>query len=228
MKTLTILFSAIYSLSCFSQEPNPELFQTWYLTYIQENDFATPYNVNEIVPAISPTLTISNNLSFSGEGACNNFNGTFTNVTSDSFETSMFIPTLLICSPQIHYSIEISYFEFLQSARYYQITPQGQGLVLTMFNPIFGQAIFQNFALNRIDFDSEQIAIYPNPTNSTIFLNFKQLVVSNIQVVNSIGQNVKTINNNFESINMSDLNSGIYILKIDTNLGTINKKIVRD
>jgi hypothetical protein len=153
-----------------------------------------------------------------------------TNVDSASgiFQTAQFIQTLSICSPEIHNTLEISYFNFLQSAIQYLITPQGEGLIMTMYNPLMGTAVFQNFSLKTSDFDSERIAIYPNPTNSDIYLNFKSLNISKIQIVNSIGQNIKTINNDFESINIADLSSGIYILKINTELGMINKKIVKE
>lgn len=230
MKDLLLLVSIICSINCYSQNPNPELFQTWYLTYVQNNDFAEPINVVEIVPAVTPTLTISSDLSFTGEGACNTYNGLITNVDSASgiFQTTQFIQTLSICSPEIHNTLEISYFNFLQSAIQYMITPQGEGLIMTMYNPLMGTAIFQNFSLKTSDFDSERIAIYPNPTNSDIYLNFKSLNISKIQIVNSIGQNVKTLNNDFESINIADLSSGIYILKINTEFGMINKKIVKE
>jgi len=226
MKSFTVLFSALYSLSCFSQEPDPQLFQTWYLSQIV-GDFSPSFNVSEIVPAITPTLTISNDLNFTGEGACNSFNGSFTNVTSYSFETTLFSSTELICSTQTHNLFELNYFDFLQSTLYYQIYPQGQGYILTLTHPLMAQEIFQNFPLKTSEFDSDKITIYPNPTDSTVFLNLEQLVVSKIQVVNSIGQNVMTIKNDFESINIGDLNSGIYILKIETDLGPIIKKIVR-
>jgi len=230
MKYLPLLVLIICSINCNSQDPNPELFQTWYLISVQNTDLSTPIKVAGIVPAVTPTLTISSDNNFNGQGACNTFFGSFTfsNVFPGSIKTTLFYPTLSICSPQIHNSFESSYFEFLKSAIQYQITPLGQGLVLKMFTPLFGDAIFQNYPLKTIDFDSEQIAIYPNPTSSNIFLNLKPFVVSKIQVINSIGQNVKTINNDFESINISDLSPGIYILKISTELGTINKKIIKE
>ncbi len=227
MKKLLLLASIICFINCYSQVPNPELFQTWHLTYIQGSDLDTPINVVEILPTITPFLTISSDLNFIGEGACNTYSGSFTNVTSEYFEITQFSQSFLTCSSQMQNIFEASYFSFLQSASFYQIYPEGQGLILTMYNPIFGSAIFRNLALKTVDFTPERLMIYPNPTNSKIFLDFNQLVVSKIQVINSIGQNVKTINSDFESINISDLPAGIYILKIDTELGVKNKKIVK-
>ncbi len=72
------------------------------------------------------------------------------------------------------------------------------------------------------------IVLYPNPAKATISLNFNQLVVSEIQIINSLGQYVKTINDDFETIPVADLPAGIYILRIDTEWGTINRKIIKE
>lgn len=84
---------------------------------------------------------------------------------------------------------------------------------MTIDNPIFGRAVFQNFALASKEFDIEQITIHPNPSNSLLFLNYNQLVVSKIQVINSLSQNVLTMNEGFDVVNISDLPSGIYIFE---------------
>ena len=229
MKNLFLLVSIIYSLNCFSQDPNPGLFQTWYLRFVQSNDLAPSYDVLLITPTVTPTLTISNTLDFTGVGACNTFNGSFTNVTNYSGQTGSFSDSGIVCSSQNHNFFEDSYFGFLQSSIwYYQIYTEGSGLVLRMDNPIFGTAIFQNYALKSTEFDLEKIAIYPNPTEARININANQILISKIQIINSFGQNVMTMFDNFEVLDISNLSSGIYILKIDTELGMINKKIIKE
>lgn len=216
------------NLNCYSQNLNPDLFQTWYLTYLQNNDFAPSYQVADIVPAITPTLTVSSDLNFNGQVACNGYSGILTNTSFNAFQTTQFSQTLLVCNDQEHNSFEASYFNFLQSGILFEIATEGQGLRMTMYNGIFGVAIFQNFLLKTSDFDAEKIALYPNPSDAVIFLDFNQLMVSKIRVINSIGQNVKTINSDFETINISDLSPGIYILNISTEMGIVNKKIVKE
>ena len=228
MKKIVLLVSIICSLNCFSQSPNPELFQTWYLSSVRISDMSPVYNVYTINPPIVPTISISNTLNFTGTGACNTFNGMFVSTFSGQLQTNTFTPTTLVCSPEIHNYFEVSYFGFLQYSSQYQIIPQVSGLLLILNNPIFGQAIFQNFPLKTTEFDLERIAIYPNPSNSTIFLNLNQIAILNINVINSYGQIVKTISDDFEAINISDLSSGIYILKIDTEIGTTNRKIIKE
>lgn len=227
MKYVALLFSMIYGFNGYSQNPNPDLFQTWYLSELI-GDLSPSFNVQEIEPAITPTLTITNDLNFYGNGACNSFDGSLTNVTSDTFETAQLFQTLLFCDPPIHNAFEMSYFNFLQATLQYQIIPHEQGLVMVLYHPLMAQAVFQNFMLKTTAFEADQITIYPNPTAATLFLNCKTLVVSEIQVVNAIGQNVKTVHHGFEAINIADLSAGIYMLQIKTDVGIFNKKMVKE
>jgi len=229
MKHLFLLAFIICSLNCFSQDPNPQLFQTWYLRFVQSNDLAPSYDVLSITPPITPTLTISNTLDFTGVGACNTFNGGFTNVTNYSWQPAPFSESGLDCGTAIYNQFEDGYFYFLQSSLgYYQIYPEGSGMILRMDNPIFGTAIFQNFPLKTTEFVLERTTIYPNPTKSVIYISANQLVISKIQIINSLGQNVKTIIDDFGIIDISNLASAIYTLKIDTDSGTAYKKIIKE
>jgi len=116
---------------------------------------------------------------------------------------------------------------FLQYGGTYQIIPQGNDLLLIISNPIFGSAVFTNFKLDINDFDFSQITIYPNPIESNFSLKSDKLNISRIQISNLFGQNVKTIQKEFGIIDISDLTSGVYILKIDTGFGILYRKIIK-
>ena len=227
MKKIVLLISMFYNVLCFSQNVNPELFQTWYLINIQNSDISPVFNVDAINPPITPTLTISNTLNFTGTGACNTFNGVFTSPFSDVLQTTAFTPTSIVCSTQSHTSFEESYFNFLQFFGQYLLVPQGSGLLLIMNTPLFGQARFQNFPLNTSDFILEKIALYPNPSNSMLFLNSNEIAISKITILTLRGQSIKILSTDFEFINISDLASGIYILKVETEMGTVNRKFFK-
>jgi hypothetical protein len=53
-------------------------------------------------------------------------------------------------------------------------------------------------------------------------------VINKIEIFNSLGQTLKTINSGFDVIDMTNFATGIYTLKMDTSLGTINKRIVKE
>ncbi|MCF6131932.1 T9SS type A sorting domain-containing protein [Flavobacterium wongokense] len=229
MKYLLLLACLICSVSCFSQDPDPRLFQTWYLTYTSNSDISPAYGVWTINPPITPTLIIYNTpgtLHFTGTGACNTFTGEFISVLPTQLQTTVFTPTTSVCGPEIHNAFEASYFDGMRYALLYNIIPLSSGLRLVITVPM-GQAIFQNFPLETTEFDLEKMTVYPNPGNSIIFLRSNQAILK-IDVVNSYGQIVKTINDDFEAINIADLSCGIYLLKINTELGTINKKIIKE
>lgn len=87
---------------------------------------------------------------------------------------------------------------------------------------------FDLTALSTNSSSVQSISIYPNPSSSIINLDYKELLVSKIQVVNSLGQFVKTQLNNFEVIDIAEIPLGVYILKIDTDRGTLEKKIIKN
>ncbi len=72
--------------------------------------------------------------------------------------------------------------------------------------------------------------LYPNPAKNTLFLEYdKTLKIDhgnfNIEIYSITGQKVKTINHPVDKINLTALDEGIYIIKISTSKGSLNRKI---
>jgi len=72
-----------------------------------------------------------------------------------------------------------------------------------------------------------QVAVYPNPANEVIYLNTPAtLEVTNVALYDILGKNTgATLNNG--AINISSLARGVYMLNIETNQGSITKKIMK-
>ncbi len=73
--------------------------------------------------------------------------------------------------------------------------------------------------------------IYPTPAKNVLNIHFKnQIELSSIQVYNIMGQLVQVITNakNINSIDVSELKSGNYFLKMITNQGTSSVRFVKD
>ena len=230
MKHFLLSISIFCSITCLAQEPNPDLFQTWYLYSVYVSDGGAPtYIVADIEPTITPSLTILEDLTFYGIGACNTFNGTFNLPYPNSLATEQFSHSTDDCGVETHNNFENEYFDFIQliGSGYY-LSSEDNGMVLNLYTPIFGHAIFKNFPLNITEFDLNQIEIYPNPTSSLIHLKSQNSPIIKIEIFNSLGQSIKRIRNNFETLDISDLPNGIYILKFDTELGMVNKKIIKE
>jgi hypothetical protein len=68
------------------------------------------------------------------------------------------------------------------------------------------------------------LAVYPNPANTTISLkNSSSMNIQSIALVNMSGQIVKQINNyNGDAINVQDLRSGVYFVRVMTHDNALN------
>ena len=73
--------------------------------------------------------------------------------------------------------------------------------------------------------EENSVNIYPNPANNVINVNATSNI-SNVEVYTIAGQKVGdfTVNSNHSAISTSNLTSGLYLMKIHTENGEINKK----
>jgi hypothetical protein len=85
--------------------------------------------------------------------------------------------------------------------------------------------------LSTDSFVSSKFAVYPNPVNNIVTISNNGAIQINTVVITDInGRTVKTLNFNGVTetqVNVSELNSGIYFMNIDTNEGIATKKIVK-
>ncbi|MBI1182875.1 T9SS type A sorting domain-containing protein [bacterium] len=71
------------------------------------------------------------------------------------------------------------------------------------------------------------VAVYPSPTNGFVYINSSE-TVRTIKVYNMVGANVKTFSNVSNSIDLSELTEGVYMLQGTTLSGaTFTKKVVK-
>jgi hypothetical protein len=81
-------------------------------------------------------------------------------------------------------------------------------------------------ALNIQDFLKENISIFPNPAKTTIQVSLaNNLVLKNIEIFNSIGNLV--IKSKIDLIDIKNLSSGMYFVRVITDKGSINHKLVK-
>jgi Secretion system C-terminal sorting domain/META domain len=227
MKYLVTLISIIYSINCFSQSPNPDLFQTWYLYDYYSTDDNIHHPISAITPSISPYVTFTEALSFNGEGACNSFSGTFSSSFANDLLFNNFSSTLLICSPSSHTSFEQSFFLCMMSGGQYYLSGAGNNMNLRISIPIFVNYEFRNYPLSTENFSLNQTVVYPNPADTKLFVDSRNNLLDKIEILNSLGQTVKTINTGFDVINIADFASGIYLMKLYSEGKTVTKKIIK-
>ena len=74
-----------------------------------------------------------------------------------------------------------------------------------------------------------QVRVYPNPVRNTLHINVADAQIQQIRIFDISGKLVKetTVANNTLSINIEELNSGLYQLQLITNKGVISKKLIK-
>lgn len=83
-----------------------------------------------------------------------------------------------------------------------------------------GVVVLDNFILN------DAIKMYPNPVQN--FLTIKSsLPITDVQVYSLLGEPVKHIRGNYSRIDLRELNSGIYMIKIHSDQFSVTKKLVK-
>ncbi len=72
----------------------------------------------------------------------------------------------------------------------------------------------------------QTLNLYPNPVSEILSVE-SRLPLQSIEIYNLLGQEVKVIDSDFESINTSDLSRGIYMIKISSENGSTVRKLIK-
>ena len=67
--------------------------------------------------------------------------------------------------------------------------------------------------------------IYPNPANEFLHLRFSDEDANLIEIYDGNGQIAKRIKSEFNTINISDLDQGIYLVKVYFSNSVVNEKL---
>ena len=107
------------------------------------------------------------------------------------------------------YTLRVVYSGLKDEIHYFMTCPQ--------------TAKINDVAVEEIELNN--IMVYPNPTNS--LLNIEAEGMTNISIVNALGQVVydNAVNNDKAVIDMTQYNSGIYIIRITTENGVVVKRV---
>ncbi|HLV46293.1 MAG TPA: YCF48-related protein [Flavobacterium sp.] len=106
----------------------------------------------------------------------------------------------------------------------YEYAPQGQGQGIILLNTY--QQPAEPLWSESFDFDS-LLTIYPNPAEDFIHIqNDSNLTIQYIHLIDMHGKIIRTIESDFQSLNVSDISAGNYILFIQTSEQRIAKKVV--
>lgn len=142
----------------------------------------------------------------------------------------------------------VSYFEMPIPIRVYGANGQQEDIILNNIND--GQEFIVNvpFVITGFDFDpdvhlislnstttlsndlfslEQTVVVHPNPTQHLVQIDLpNDVLLQTVEVYNHIGQQLERSFTN--TIDLESYSSGVYLLKINTSLGVINKKIIKE
>ncbi len=102
--------------------------------------------------------------------------------------------------------------------------------VMGFFVPRIYTQIFTNIGLEEVTI-SDKVTMYPNPVVENLYFTLKDadIKISSITITDLTGKVVKTLNitRDQNSVNLSDLKSGVYMIELNSNKGTAVKKIIK-
>lgn len=75
--------------------------------------------------------------------------------------------------------------------------------------------------------EASKLAIYPNPVSDTLYISSDDQKVENVLIYNMSGAVVKNDLNRTESVDVSNLPKGNYLVRVTTDQGTATKKIIK-
>ena len=110
----------------------------------------------------------------------------------------------------------------------YSFTTIGNIIYLDITNSIGEVATFSANNLSAKEFLEQAISIYPNPVSDILNIDHKLVSIEKVILYDIHGRQLKEfsgLNNNV--IDMAELSQGFYFLHIETSVGVLSKKVVK-
>lgn len=106
----------------------------------------------------------------------------------------------------------------------YSFREEDDLIYLDITNPEGSVATFWTDTLSSTDFENVKLSIYPNPTTNLLHIESEEATVQQIEIFNLEGKQVFQSYNKNHPIEVGHLSAGLYILKIQTEKGSLTKK----
>mgnify|MGYP000042639435 CR=1 FL=1 len=230
MKTMKILVLFV-SFSSYAQDPQL-LDNTWYLQKIIIDDVEYYPPINAGVD--NTFLGFFNDYNFHTT-ACSSILSDSIIITDDLFTVEEFIQ---LPSPDCNLPetiiFENLYFGDFFDAQHtnktfnYNIETGADNIkTLILTNDLNYSAIYGNEILSNHDFDILSFNVYPNPSSDIINISSEE-PINRIKVFDTLGRLVLEQNNPSSQMDVSSLSTGLLFIKIETDQGTLVKKIIKE
>jgi hypothetical protein len=87
---------------------------------------------------------------------------------------------------------------------------------------------YENFTILGIeDLDIHYTVLYPNPATTVLVIE-NTVHIKQVVIYNTLGQKLETVINNFGQIDITSLPKGLLFVVIETDLGSLTKKVIKE
>jgi len=201
-------------------QPSEDLFQQWYLYSSTEDLGETTFYEGENVPK----LLINENLSFYGENNCWEYEGVFEYVSIDLDDLPHLKATEF--NQECIGENTDNIFEFLlQPNGEIRVTNDNETLYLELV-PGYLYTFRNSLTLNIPKSEVLDLDIYPNPTSSQIFIDYKGLI-NKVEVFTITGALLQSETFNVSTFDLSNYRAGMYFLKLYLDNSTQTIKVIK-
>tara|TARA_R110000787_G_scaffold86285_9_gene184091 strand:+ start:21807 stop:22517 length:711 start_codon:yes stop_codon:yes gene_type:complete len=233
IKAVLIILLAYFN----SYAQDPQLFENiWYLqeVFIDDLQFSPPNIIGELETG---SIHFFEEFDVININFCESIEALINYDSSENIFTLDDYPGVLLgdcLSPENNaFSIIYSSVFFNQSIAInpftYSINNDNEIAVLTIVNPNGGVAVYGSELLSNQDFSLADFNIYPNPASNKITIeSISQQFINKIQISDILGKLVLEQNNPSNEIDVSKLDSGLLLIKIETDQGMVIKKLIKN
>lgn len=219
----------------YSYSQDPRIFENiWYLTNVIVDGTNNLPPTNGITINFSPTFFSSNSCNTMGANV--KFENNETN-----FSASQYAYSLNICTDMPRYRYQEIYFPFFYERKNYdfsktyqftyKITELLETRTLIINSADNQQAVYSSSNLSTTNFEKYDFSFSPNPSKDYLEVrkNGKSIDNAIAEFYNEFGQIclTKKLNTTITKIELTNIASGIYFIKIKTGNETITKKFIK-
>lgn len=120
---------------------------------------------------------------------------------------------------------QIVYYDITDTVNYYRVVA-----VKNTDTSIFSNSIHVIFGCSINEINCNSLKIYPNPASNQIYLSMEQENMDRMEIYDISGKLIlqQAINDTYKTINVSDLKSGVYTIKIIIGNNSINQLFIKE
>tara|TARA_B100000949_G_scaffold229832_1_gene239324 strand:+ start:152 stop:1192 length:1041 start_codon:yes stop_codon:yes gene_type:complete len=208
-------------------EPNPLLFQTWYL-FMQEADLGDPIFYSGPNP---PQITINPDFTYTGIESCAMISGDFILGYGDNdlfpLQPQNYINDESNCVPgQAEYALfELTNRSILDTSVYEG--NDGNDYLSWEYAPGF-LSHFTNVLLSSPENSLQGLTLFPNPAQNKLIIQSASNDFDAVTITDINGRIIISLRNmTSNEINVSNIKSGMYFITITSSEGKIAKKFIK-